>query len=256
MTNDLSRGNQPKDKTAEIKDQTQQKASELKERVQQKAAELKDQAAHQAASRVDTQRETAAQGIGSIAQALRQTSRQMSDQDQLGMTSYIDQAADQVERLSSYLQSNDINRLVGDVERFARRQPAVFLGGMFLAGLLGARFLKSSSPNQGYRYGQGYYDRDYYGDYPQGYTGQRSYGAYGAAGSQYGSQYGSTYGAGSAYDPAAGSYNAGRTSSPGMNNNYGTGQIPGVQSAPESADADRTRRDEPRSRSFGEPLEE
>jgi hypothetical protein len=35
--------------------------------------------------------------------------------------------------------------MIQEVERFARRQPALFLGGAFTLGLIAARFLKSSS---------------------------------------------------------------------------------------------------------------
>ena len=37
-----------------------------------------------------------------------------------------------------------------DAQRLARRQPALFVGGAFALGLLGARFLKSSSPEHRY----------------------------------------------------------------------------------------------------------
>jgi hypothetical protein len=103
-----------------------------------------DQAREQASSTLGTQKESAAAGLSSVAQALRQTGQQLRDQDQVGITSYIDSAASQVEDISSYLQNSDLSQLVDDVERFARRRPALFLGGAFALGLLGARFLKSS----------------------------------------------------------------------------------------------------------------
>jgi hypothetical protein len=94
------------------------------------------------------QKDRAAEGLGSVAQALRQTGQQLQGQNQEAFTSYIDRAASQVDRFSTYLQQKDMGQLVYDVERFARRQPALFLGGAFVLGLLGARFLKSSSPEQ------------------------------------------------------------------------------------------------------------
>jgi len=38
--------------------------------------------------------------------------------------------------------------LMRDVEHFAHKNPAVFLGGAFALGILAARFLKSGNPNQ------------------------------------------------------------------------------------------------------------
>jgi hypothetical protein len=58
-------------------------------------------------------------------------------------------AADQVERLSTYLRDSSFEDVIREAEDMARRQPLLFLGGAFLAGFLGARFLKSSSPSEG-----------------------------------------------------------------------------------------------------------
>jgi hypothetical protein len=70
--------------------------------------------------------------------------------------------------VSNYLQNTDVSEMVDRTEEFARRRPALFLGGAFALGLLGARFLKSSRRQQekqtagtgysgtGTRSGQGY----------------------------------------------------------------------------------------------------
>ena len=104
------------------------------------------QAGDKVASRLDTQKDRAAEGLGSVAQALRQTGDQLREQNQAApVHEYIASAADQVERFSDYLRSTNVSQMVNRVEQFARRQPALFLGGAFVLGLLGARFLKSSS---------------------------------------------------------------------------------------------------------------
>ena len=54
----------------------------------------------------------------------------------------------------------DVDELVGDVQRLARRQPAVFVGSAFAVGLISARFLKSSRN-----------DRRSYDDERYGYRG-------------------------------------------------------------------------------------
>ncbi len=61
---------------------------------------------------------------------------------------YSESVASQVEQFSRYLEKKDLRDVANDVERFARRNPAVFLGGAFALGLLAARFLKSANPNQ------------------------------------------------------------------------------------------------------------
>ena len=111
------------------------------------------EAGSKVASSLDAQKSKAAEGLGSVAQALRQTSDQLRDKDQGPLHQYVASAADQVERFSGYLRSKNVNEMVSEIEQFARRQPALFLGGAFMLGLLGARFLKSSSQGTGGGYG-------------------------------------------------------------------------------------------------------
>jgi glucan phosphorylase len=135
--------------------------------VADQAKETAGQIAHQArekvTSQVGGQKDRMAQQIGSVAHALRQSGQQMRDQQQDLPVEYIDQVADQVERFSQYLQKRDLNQLIGEVERFAWRQPTLFLGGAFMLGLLGARFLKSSSQQRAEMYGYSDYYRSGYG---------------------------------------------------------------------------------------------
>ncbi len=126
------------------------------DRLASAAAQVKDQVADAAkqagakvASRLDVQKDRTAEGLGSVAQALRQTSDQMRNEDTgSGIHEYVASAANQVERFSDYLRSTNTRELVGGVERFARQQPALFVGGAFVLGLIGARFLKSTSQSR------------------------------------------------------------------------------------------------------------
>jgi hypothetical protein len=56
-----------------------------------------------------------------------------------------DRLAETTERLATNLEGKDLDQIVDEVEQFARRQTALFLGGAFALGLVAARFLKSSS---------------------------------------------------------------------------------------------------------------
>lgn len=188
-----------------VQDTVSEAVQEATDQAKEKAGQVTDQARQQVGSRLSGQKEQAAESLTSVAHALRLAGQQLREQDQVGATIYIDRAATQVEQFSSYLSNKGIGELVDDVERFARRQPALFLGGTFVLGLLGARFLKSSQqqirgseypsrlqgyPYAGVTYGQGY-ERDYNSTSTYNTTsGATSYGTTGA--SVYGTGTGTT----------------------------------------------------------------
>jgi hypothetical protein len=101
--------------------------------------------------------------LGSLAGAVRGMTQPLRDGGQGQMADYVNKAADGIERWASQLRQQDLEDAVRAVEQFARRQPAMFLGVAFGAGLIAARFLKSSSPS-GQRVRQ--YGRDF--DTPSG----------------------------------------------------------------------------------------
>jgi len=126
----------------------QQAASAVKDQAQEKVGQVAEQAKQQATSRVESQKERAVDSLGSVAQAIRQTGQELRQQDQVAIGQYADKAAEQVERLASYLRRHDVGELIEETERFARRRPGLFLGGGFALGLVAARFLKSSGERQ------------------------------------------------------------------------------------------------------------
>jgi uncharacterized membrane protein len=103
-----------------------------------------EQARQQATDRLQEQKQRTADGVTGMAQAVRQTGQSLRTSDQTALAGYADQAADQLERLSGYLRRHDVQDLIWEVEGFARRRPAAFIGLAFGAGFLAARFLKSS----------------------------------------------------------------------------------------------------------------
>jgi hypothetical protein len=157
-------------------EQDQGVAQQAKEQAKNLANEAKDQTvrvAEQARDHVhqlvDQQKGQAADRLGSLAGALREAGRKLNEGEQSGdFGRYADRAAQQVERLSTYLRDNDLRGFVRDTEDFARRRPEVFLGGALLAGLALARFLKASSPNRAY---DGY-EGGNWTSYPQSSTGR------------------------------------------------------------------------------------
>ncbi len=152
----------------QAKDQAKNLAHEAKDQTVKVAEQARDHVQHV----VSQQKDQAADRLGSLAGALREAGRKLNEGEQSGdFGRYADRAAQQVDRLSTYLRDNDMRGFVRDTENFARRRPEVFLGGALLAGLALARFLKASSPNRGF---DGYEGGNWTG-YPQStsqpYTG-------------------------------------------------------------------------------------
>jgi hypothetical protein len=104
-----------------------------------------DKAKDMAMSQLSGQKAKAADAVSSMAQSLRQAGQGLEEsQPPLPVHQYVNRAADQLEHLGTFLNEREITEVIGEVENFARRQPALFLGVAFGAGLLAARFLKSS----------------------------------------------------------------------------------------------------------------
>jgi hypothetical protein len=110
-----------------------------------------ERATEQVQARFDATKTRAAESLSGMAQTLRDTTQHFAGQ-QDGIGRYISQAADRVDHIATYLQDRELNEIVGEVEDFARRQPVAFLGGAFALGVLGARFLKSSSGHAGHHH--------------------------------------------------------------------------------------------------------
>jgi ElaB/YqjD/DUF883 family membrane-anchored ribosome-binding protein len=110
-----------------------------------------DRVRDRASSQISDQKDRATDSLTRLAQAVRQSTQSLRDNQQGAVAQYVDRAADRIEQFSTTLRERDLNDLMRDAERFARRQPAVFIGAAFAAGVLAARFLKSSSERDDYR---------------------------------------------------------------------------------------------------------
>jgi hypothetical protein len=121
-------------------------AAHAVDQAKQNAGQVVDQMREQASNRLVGQIGQTSEGLHSASEALRSVGQQLRQNAQAPapIAQYADKAADQVERVSTYLRDKDLDRIVDDVERFARHNPATFIGGAFALGLLASRFLKST----------------------------------------------------------------------------------------------------------------
>ncbi len=125
--------------------ETQEKAREVAGQAQDKAREAAGQARGRMTQEADRRSTQAGEQMSSSAGDARSVAEELRKQGKHTPARYVEQAADRAERLGGYLQESDGDRILRDVEDFARRNPwAVAAGGLVL-GFAASRMLKASS---------------------------------------------------------------------------------------------------------------
>lgn len=184
-------------------DQAKEKVGEVTGQVKETTGQLKEQVKDQATSRLAGQKERAAGSLGSVADAMRQTGQQLRSQDQAMVADYATRAADRIDQVSQFLRDKEVEEIVGEVEGMVRRQPALFIGGAFILGMLGGRFIKASGERREARYGHGTRALSSHGQTPTPY-GQDDWGY--RTGKASGTSRGSTGGTGFGTASGTGGY--------------------------------------------------
>lgn len=117
---------------------------DLIETVRQEAGAAWDDTREGVRAAVKEQQQAAAAGAGDLAGALRDVAHELEGRQRTSTARVAERAADGLESLSATLRRKDLDSIVADLEGFARREPALFLGAAVAAGFLAMRFLKSS----------------------------------------------------------------------------------------------------------------
>lgn len=137
----------------EIGDSVKETLNKAKDAAGQAATEVVGQAKEKASSLIGEQKNHLAAGIGTVADSIREIGENLQHETAGGETNqvaafagkYGGSLAEQVEKISQYVEDRDLGELARDAEQFARRNPTLFVGGAFALGILAARFLKSST---------------------------------------------------------------------------------------------------------------
>lgn len=126
---------------------------DLSATVQEQGGRIAGQAKNLLLDQIDVQSTKVGAMISGHAQDLRTIGDELRRQDIGTAADLADRVGTQIERCGSYLQNADGDRLLGDLEDVARRQPwAVAAGGLVL-GLAISRSIKAASTQ---RYGSRY----------------------------------------------------------------------------------------------------
>jgi hypothetical protein len=168
--------------TDQVKDQVRDKAQVA----QEKARGAMGQARGRISEQVDQRSTQAGERIAGTASDVRSIAEELRNQGKEAPANLAEQVASQADRLGDYLKGASGDRILRDVEDFARRQPMLVAAASLALGFAASRFLKASSSR---RYESSY--RSYGGeDYDRTYTSPYDTRTYGTG----------TYGTGTAYD--------------------------------------------------------
>jgi hypothetical protein len=135
----------------QVRDQVREKAQVAQDTAKgalgQARSRLRDQ--------VDQRSTQAGDQVQSAAQDVRNVAEQLRSQGKDTPARVAEQVADRAESFGSYLRDADGERLLRDVEDFARRQPWLVAAGGLALGVAASRFLKASSGRR-YQVGSDY----------------------------------------------------------------------------------------------------
>ncbi len=135
--------------SGDILDKTKETANTLLDQAKNTAGQAYDKVAEKATMTLQERKAGVTGGLRSIAGSVRQVGQnldQSTDKTPIADYSarYANKAAAKLEQVAGYFDNRDLRAVSRDVENYARRNPAVFIGTAFAVGLLAARFLKSS----------------------------------------------------------------------------------------------------------------
>jgi hypothetical protein len=135
-------------------------ASGILDKAKEAASGTYDAVATQATSKIEEHKGELSSGLRTLADTFRKTGTDLKQTPQstplTDVTArYSGTAANQIEKVASYFERKDLKAMMRDTEAFARRNPAIFLGAAFALGMVAARFLKSSAPDDRTSMGSG-----------------------------------------------------------------------------------------------------
>jgi hypothetical protein len=144
MTTDTTE-TRPGGAVEEAKETGAKLASSAQEQIPTKVQELGEEAGFQVREQIDQRTTQAGEQVQAIGQALQSGVQQLRSEGQDVPARVVAQIARRADELGGYLESAQADRILADLERFARRRPWLTAGASVLAGFLASRLVKASS---------------------------------------------------------------------------------------------------------------
>jgi ElaB/YqjD/DUF883 family membrane-anchored ribosome-binding protein len=143
MTTETS-SSHPSGAAAEVKDMGEELVSAAQEQITSKANELGGEATFQIREQLDQRSTQAGEQLQSIGKTLQSGANQLRSEGKDVPARVVQEVARRADDVGGYLQSAEADRILGDIEGFARRRPWLTAGIGALAGLMASRFVKAS----------------------------------------------------------------------------------------------------------------
>ena len=143
MTTEETSG-RPGGAVAEMKDKGEELVSSTQDQLSTKAHELSEDASFQLREQLDQRSTQAGEQLQSIGKTLQSGANQLRSEGKDVPARVVEEVARRADDVGGYLQSAEADRILGDIEGFARRRPWLTAGVGALAGFLASRFVKAS----------------------------------------------------------------------------------------------------------------
>lgn len=131
-----------------LTEQAQEKVKEGAEAAKEQAQDVTQQARERAREQVDQRTTDAGLRLKSSAGDARSMAHHLRTEGKDGPARLVEQAADRAEGLGGYLSEADADRLVRDVERYARGNPWAVIAGGLAVGFAASRIVSASSASR------------------------------------------------------------------------------------------------------------
>jgi hypothetical protein len=143
---------QVRDTAVEVAGRVISGTREIKEQVMEKAAQLgravADGVKEEAEKFFDEQKGKLGDKVDRFGKMINQAAHALRAVKADPVAEAVDSAAGRFRDASSYIEDRSLGDILSDAEDVARRHPGLMLGGLFLTGLLAARFVKASASRE------------------------------------------------------------------------------------------------------------
>lgn len=128
--------------------QTQDTTEGLKANIEQDVKAAKDELADAAKVQAEAGKDQAAHKLNDLSETIDQVANSISENDKLGLASYVRSTSSQLASLAGRLQESSLDELAEDAKELARRRPTAFMLGSVVVGFGLSRFIKASVHQQ------------------------------------------------------------------------------------------------------------